>query len=171
MKNAVPVNLILLLLMVLLCTVSFAGIVWVTSLWKRRMKQQRISIQNIRRSYCIKQWNTAIFLNEFDINRSYPTEEVFHTRVIKAAQMAYPDMTDWLKKTYPNLNIADTVFTCLLYAGLRPKELCGLYHLLDANPLYTRRSRLYRKLGMKVNKKKPLLFKNELTDLYVMDKM
>ncbi|MCL2502000.1 MAG: tetratricopeptide repeat protein [Bacteroidales bacterium] len=165
-----------------ICTLSVTAMVMTVYWWKRRMtrwdrvhtetlEQQDKSLQELRRSYCINQWNTTLFLKEFNINFPYPPEEVFYAKVFKAAHLAYPGMIDWLKKRYPQLNTADIIFTCLLYADLGPKDLCGLYKLSNPDPLYTRRSRLYQKLGIKVGQKRPFLFRDGLVDLYVRDTM
>jgi len=150
-------------------SVSLVGVVVIIACWKKRIAQKNRSLRELRRSYCEHQWNTTLFFKEFDIYLDDWTENVFHSRVIKAAQIAYPGMTNWLKKRFPLLNIADTVFSCLLYANLGPKDLCGLYKLRDPAPLYTRRSRLYQKLGVKVDRKKPISFRDILMDLYVYD--
>ena len=163
-----------------ICASSVAAMTITVYWWKRRMshwdrvhteslKQQDRSLQELRHSYCINQWKTTLFLKEFDLSVPYPKEEIFYAKVLKAAHIAYPDLTDWLKKRFPQINTADVVFTCLLYANLGPKDLCGLYKLSDPDPLYTRRSRLYQKLGIKVDRKRSLLFRDGLVDLYVRD--
>jgi len=143
------------------------AVVFVMRLWWKRFMTRRE--QDIRRSFCVNHWNTAVFLKEFNHNIYYASKRDFYTKAIKAANIAYPGMIDWLKKDYSHLTQGDLALACLLCAGLRAKDFCLLYNTSDLNPVYTRCSRLYKKMGIQVDRNDSLSFRNKMVDLYIQD--
>ena len=175
-KNRFWVIIAILTLSTITCTFGFYY------LWKRRttrmkrqyaetITQQQESIKEIRRLSLSENWNVALFVKEFEPCSIFPTEQAFFAKALKVANLAYPQLTEWLKKHYPHLSESDTVLTCLLLSGYRPKHLCRLFNVPDIRTMHSRCSRLYKRLGVKTDPKDPLSFKDGLIHLFVLDEL
>ena len=161
---------------------SAMGLLGVGYGWKRRMArqkraysvamtQQQEALIAFKRTSLSEHWNVAHFIKEFSSKFPYRTEMAFFAKVLKTANLAYPGLIERLQKLFPQLNESDMVLICLLFSDLKPKEICMLYKVWNPHSLYTRNSRLYQKLGIKIDRKEPVPFRERLIDLLVMDEM
>ena len=161
---------------------AIACVFGIQYLWKRRLAhqrrqheevvaQQKESMKAFRRSFLSENWNVALFLKEFESGSLFPTEDVFLSKAHSMANLACPGLIAWLENRYPQLNKSDTVLTCLLFIGIKPKRLCTLFQVQDLRTMHTRCSRLYQKLGIKTDPKNPLWLRDRIMDLWILDKM
>jgi len=161
---------------------SLAGIFATRHWWKRGIAcrecrfsevaaKQDNEIEGIRRLFFTNHWNVDLFLKEFDAGRHYPTKKDFQAEAIQVANIVYPGFVHWLNKRYPRLKTTDIAFAVLLFSSLRPKELIGLYQVSNLSSLYTRCSRLYRKLGLEADSNNLRSFRKTLINLRAKDPM
>jgi len=161
-----------------LVVLSIASLYAIRYGWKRRLErqkeqqavaiaQQEDAVREFKRSSLSERWNPALFLKEFTSGVIYRTEEHFYAKVMSAAKRTYPGFTTQLKNLYPSLNESDVVITCLLFSGLKPKEICSFYTVWNPYSIHTRCSRLYQKLNIKIDRKDPVPFRERLLDLFV----
>jgi hypothetical protein len=77
-------------------------------------------------------------------------EETF-TDMVKFVNEYYNGAIDWLKNHYKELNDSDVELICLLFFNFSPQELCVIYGLENVGAIYTRCSRVAKKLKIGKN--------------------
>jgi len=74
--------------------------------------------------------------------------ETFFADLVPLMNDYYFGVIDWLKEHYHNLNDSDIELICLIFFKFSPQELCVLYDLENIGAIYTRCSRVTKKLKM-----------------------
>ena len=129
-------------------------------------QQEEIAKKYVRQSL-LNGWNYSFFEEKFQTGRIDLTLEADMAKVNKWADRAYPGLSEWLNNKYSSLSDNEKALTYLLLTGFDPKDLCVSFKVPDTRAMYTRCSRLYRKLKVKTNPKDNLSFRYRLIDLYV----
>jgi hypothetical protein len=78
-------------------------------------------------------------------------EETFFADLVPLMNDYYFGAVDWLKENYSHLTDSDTELICLLFFKFTPQELCALYGLENIGTIYTRCSRVAKKLKIEKN--------------------
>jgi len=171
-----------ILIIVCLSLLSVAIVYSVRHWWRKLLKyqkkqhdeykvQRQESDKELIRLSLSQNWNRTRFLKEFDPDAIFRTEKAFFSKVFTTANLAYPGLLEWLKECYPELKDDDIVLTCLLFSNIDVKALCTLFNIPDNRAMYTRCSRLYKKLDIKTNRNDRFSFRNQLIDLCVKRKI
>ncbi|MDR2585027.1 MAG: hypothetical protein LBC84_02235 [Prevotellaceae bacterium] len=119
----------------------------------------------------LKGWNKELFRSEVESGRPYREQEMFYTKVYLIASSTYPGLIEWLEKYYPELNQGDIVCVCFIISDWKTKEIHNVYPIWSVGAIDTRRSRIYKSLGFKIDIKDPLSFIKFLVDVRHPDKM
>ena len=77
--------------------------------------------------------------------------ETFFADLVPFMNDYYHGAVDWLKEHYDDLNDSDVELACLLFFKFSPQELCVLYGLENVGAIYTRCSRVAKKLKIDKN--------------------
>lgn len=132
--------------------------------------QQKKQAKEVVRKSLSESWNYKLFVEKFSSEKIDMTNKKSSAKIIVIANLAYPCLTEWLKKHYPKLNNGDIALSFLLLTGYAQKEIAFFYGI-SYNTLYTRSSRLYNKFGIKTNPKDVLSFRKQLLELYIQSAM
>jgi len=162
--------------------ISFACIIGIVNWWRKHtihkehhhtqiIAQKEKLLNDQARDSLLNNWNTALFKNEFKQGIVYREQETFYAKIIATANMVYPGLTNRLNKCFPQLNEADTVLICLLFSGYKPQDICVFYKIWNTVSIYARQSRIYHKLGVKIDRKSPRQIRDILIDFCVSGKM
>ena len=163
-----------ILLVILLLSVAIL-------LWQRKQEQKRMvlreqeiqavtekkyaPVKDMLHQSIYKQWDVSLFLDQCPKIRTVEDEKALHIMVIQTANSHYPGFTLWLKTHFPKLRTSEISLACLLFCGLSMQDLNAVYRL-DQGTLYTRRSRLYGKLGIRMPRGRESSFRDVLIRTY-----
>ncbi|MDR2586601.1 MAG: hypothetical protein LBC84_10375 [Prevotellaceae bacterium] len=94
-----------------------------------------------------------LFMERFkaSISLTGKSGESFFANMVPFVNDCYFGVIDWLKESYPQLNNSDVELICLSFFKYLPKELCTLYGLKNRGAIYTRISRVTKKLKLEKN--------------------
>ena len=166
----------------LLCIVFTLFIIALLKWLKRAAKENELKIAEsfteqykpmkayIHESF-ISTWKPEFFSAQFKKKPVFAKDIRFNQYIIDLFNNYCPGFTDLLKKYHANLNDSDIALVCLLYANLGQKYLSSVYKDSTIGAIYTRCSRLYKKLGIKINQKIPFSFRDRLHELLLKDLM
>jgi len=145
----------------ILFAISVTGMIY---FWKRRTKE-------LIHSSLTSGWNHELFIEQVNSGAPYRDQEAFFSTLFSAANLAYTGLIEWLNQHDPSLSNTDIALTCLLFSGLRAKQIVALYPTWNPASIHTHHHRLRKKLNIDTTLKNPLSLRNHLTQVYLQSKM
>ena len=130
------------------------------------MEKKHAAIQQIVHDSFTAQWDASPFLEQIPSMHSCKNEEQFCDQVLSFVHAYHPGFIPWLQSRFPKLHGSDICLICLLFSDLSIKEVVYLYNLTNAQTLYTRYSRMYKKVGYTPPPIGTIPFKNYMADMY-----
>lgn len=94
--------------------------------------------------------NPQIFYEKFRkyLHHSYQKSDKAQRELFEITNIYFGGVVDYLQKHYPELNDEDLALSCMICLGFTPQQARLLFNHTNTSSIYTKRSKLRKKLGL-----------------------
>lgn len=109
--------------------------------------------------------NPQIFYEKFRkyLQHSYQKSDKALGDLFEIANLYFGGIIDYLRKHYPELNDEDLALSCMICLGFSPQQTRLLFNHTNTSSIYTKRSKLRKKLGLSDSDNLEEFFTNFIT--------